>query len=424
MRNNLFTYFLGLALFLSIQLISCASFAAFSNYNTILIGDRAAGMGGAFTALTDDAGAAAFYNPASIIRMKGNSLSASVSVYNKYDTRYGTQSDFDQAPLRINRGFFRSLPSTSGSVVNFGKFALGLSVVVPDYDYFSGEVRSTDSTSSFLSYIDESLWAGVGFSVRLTPSSTAGLTAYYTARSLDRSVSDALYNGTTSAVITTEEKNLTNNSLIYILGYQQELGRGFHTGFSFRFPSIEISSNGAYYRSVVTTLPYNLEVQSQNALKSETRVPSRLAVGIAYEEPKVKSLSFDIHYYGRESYRDLDFGGTAADVVEHIPTTNFSLGGEYYIDTWLRWRAGVYTNTSSHPNHPTNIENLRRGDRINMWGWATNFAISTNDKTSFTIGGYYTGGKGSSTQQVGNALEVIEKNVQIFTMLIGGGYNF
>jgi hypothetical protein len=420
MRRLLASTSLSFALFFSTP---HAAWAAFSNYNTILIGDRAAGMGSAFTALTDDAAGGAYYNPASLIRMRADSISASVSVYNKYDTRYGNQSDYAQAPLRINRGFFRSLPSSSGSLVNFGKFALGLSVVLPDYDYFSGEVRSTDSTSSFLSYIDESLWVGGTFSVRLTPTSSAGLTAYYTARSLDRSVSDALYNGTTSAVITTEEKNLTNNSLVYVIGYQKTLGHGFQTGVSFRFPSIEISGNGSFYRSVVTTQPYNLEVTSQNALKSETRIPSRIGLGIAYEEPHHKTFSFDIHHYGRENYRDLDYVSSAEDAIEHEPTTNFALGSEYYLKEWLRWRLGVYTNFSSHPN-PVTTDELRRGDHIEMWGWSTNFAVSTNDKTSFTIGGYYTGGRGKSTQRVGNALQLIEKNTQIFTMLIGGGYNF
>src|SRR4051812_44004669 len=110
MRNNFALSTLVLGICLSQLVITSTAFAAFSNYNTILIGDRAAGMGGAFTALTEDTGAAAFYNPASIIRMKGASLSASVSVYNKYDTRYGSQADYNKAPLRINRGFFKGLP--------------------------------------------------------------------------------------------------------------------------------------------------------------------------------------------------------------------------------------------------------------------------------------------------------------------------
>jgi hypothetical protein len=388
-----------------------------------LIGDRAAGMGGAFTALTGDTSAAAYYNPASMIRMKGASLSASVSVYNKYDTRYGAQEDYNSAPLRINRGFFKGLPTASGSVVNFGKFALGLSIIEPDFDYFSGEVRATDETSTFLRYTDESLWVGGGFSVRLTPKSSAGLTAYYTARSLDRSVSDALYNGAISAIITTEEKNLTNNSLVYVLGYQQTIGERWQTGVTFRFPSIEISSNGAYYRSRVTTAPYNNEVISLLALKSETRIPSRLAWGIAYEVPKNRTISFDVQYYGRENYRDLDVSGIAADAITHKPVTNFALGAEYYIDDWLRWRLGAYTNFSSHPQ--ASVEGgLRHGDHIDMWGWSTNFSINTNDKTWFTVGGYYTGGRGFSSQQVGDAMQLIEKNSQIFTMLTGGGYNF
>lgn len=399
-----------------------AALAAFSNYNSILIGDRAAGMGGAFTAMTGDPAACSFYNPACLVWMEGSSISANVNVYNKYDQRYGTQSDFDKAPLRINRGFFRSLPASSGSVLNFGKFALGLSIVLPDYDFFSGEVRSNDTTSSFLSYVDESLWVGGALSLRLSEDDSVGLTAYYTARSLIRSVNDTVFLTPTSAVITTEEKNLTNNSLVYLLGYQRNLGGGFRMGTSFRFPSIEISGTGAYYKSVIQTDPFLSTPISNNSLKSETRIPSRLSAGLSYEAPKRYSYSFDVSLYGRELYRDLDIN-EGADIIDHKPVANFALGYEYFVRSWLRWRLGGYTNFSSHPN-PDVSDNRRHADSIQMWGFSTNIGLYTQEKVSFTFGGYYTGGRGNSAQQVGNRLEVMPKNLQIFTMLVGSAYYF
>ena len=45
-------------------LASATANAAYSNYNSVLIGSQAAGMGGAYTALYQDSSAVAFYNPA------------------------------------------------------------------------------------------------------------------------------------------------------------------------------------------------------------------------------------------------------------------------------------------------------------------------------------------------------------------------
>ena len=87
---------------LVLSLFSLPVYASFANYNSVLIGERAAGMGGAFTALSNDPAGCSFYNPATLTRMKGNKLSASVNLFNKYDTSFGDQSDFGSAALRVN----------------------------------------------------------------------------------------------------------------------------------------------------------------------------------------------------------------------------------------------------------------------------------------------------------------------------------
>src|SRR6516225_2543103 len=51
-----------------------------SNYRPYLVGGRAAGMGGAFTALADD-GSGPYYNPGGIAFAQRSSLSLSASVY-------------------------------------------------------------------------------------------------------------------------------------------------------------------------------------------------------------------------------------------------------------------------------------------------------------------------------------------------------
>ena len=51
-----------------------------TNYQNFLLGDRAAGMGGAVAATTDDLDAC-YYNPAGLARVAGSRIALSVSLY-------------------------------------------------------------------------------------------------------------------------------------------------------------------------------------------------------------------------------------------------------------------------------------------------------------------------------------------------------
>ena len=143
-------------------------------------------------ALSGDAAASPYYNPATSVLQSGNHVSAAVNVYNKVESNFGDTGDFTQAPQRLNRGFFRSLPASSATILGFGSFAVGLSILVPDYSSYSGQIKGTTTTTSSLSTVDESLWVGGTFSARLTERDAAGISLYYTARNLSRSVSDLL----------------------------------------------------------------------------------------------------------------------------------------------------------------------------------------------------------------------------------------
>src|SRR5690606_38172936 len=79
-ENDGVTLSLGFKTVLTLFLLPSVGNAAFDNYNSVLLGERAAGMGGAFTAMTEDPAAAPFYNPATISRMEGTSLSTSASL--------------------------------------------------------------------------------------------------------------------------------------------------------------------------------------------------------------------------------------------------------------------------------------------------------------------------------------------------------
>jgi len=63
-----------------LPMLAYATHASASNFRPYVIGSRAAGMGGAFTALADD-GSGPFYNPGGVAFVQRSQLSLSGSVY-------------------------------------------------------------------------------------------------------------------------------------------------------------------------------------------------------------------------------------------------------------------------------------------------------------------------------------------------------
>lgn len=398
--------------------------AAFSNYNSILMGDRAAGMGGAFTALTNDPAAVLFYNPAAVARMKGHSLSTSVSVYHKYDTKFGEESSLDEATRRLNQGSFKSIPSSSGSILSYGHFAFGLSIVVPEYNFYSGQINNSNNNISTLRLTEQSLWVGAGLGKNITKKDSLGITMYYTALDSAHSINDQTSaNSGADTVLTTEERSVLNNSLVYILGWHHEINDNWKMGISLRPPSLEISGRGTYFKTEVdTTGPSDGPSQEyREDVKTAFEIPSKLSLGFAYEQKEKQSVSFDIVYHDSETYKDFD-DASFAYTYRHKPIINYSIGYEKYLKHSVRLRTGLFTNYSS--SYDLTTANEWQPDKVDMWGFSANIAIFSTEQNSFTFGGYFTTGKGESKQLVNGQYEIVDVTRQVFSMLISSAYYF
>jgi len=395
----------------------------------MLVGNQAAGMGGAYTALSKDSSALAFYNPASLAFATDSSASASASVYKKFDTQYGSVEQFSTASLRVNQGFFRGVPSASGSVLTYEKLNASFSIVVPDYDTFGGEIRSTETSVSLLSVLDESLWVGGGVGIQLSEineswdSDTAiGATLYYTARNYSRTVRERIVTGGTEALIMSEEKNILGNSLIAILALQSRREK-YSWGISVRLPSVQVNGTGSYFKSVVNTNPFSSVSENHPSVTTLTKTPAKIAFGAAWFPDDHWTLSMDLSAYGQESYRDMTDPGTTADDIHHRTVGNVNLGAERTLSRWLTLRLGAFTNFSSH-DEPDSSPALRQSDRVDQLGWSANLGIETREKFTFTFGGYYTGGRGQSVQLLDQRLTRVPKSQQVFTMLVGTAFHF
>ncbi len=429
--------------------------AAFGNYNSMLIGENASGLGGAFTALYKDSSAVSFYNPAGLGFFNTLSASASASVYKKFDVKYGDLDQFTTASLRVNQGFFRGVPSASGSVFTnllasgsrFGglgtqlrsllgaeKINAAFSIVVPDHDSFSGEIRSTASGVSLLTTVDESLWVGGGLGFRTSEDDALGVSLYYTARNYSRSVRERLLAGGTDATVMSEEKNILGNSIVCILGYQfKTIGSTegstadgtsddeWRFGVSLRPPSIQINGSGSYFQSVIKTAPFSTTSVDRPNVTTLTEIPAKLTFGAAWIHRERLTISADVSIYDQTSYDDMTESGIQRDSIQHKRMANINLGAEAKLNPWLLFRVGAYTNFSSHPE-PGASPSTRQAESVDQAGFSANFAIQSNENFRFTFGGYYTGGRGQSVQVLDQTLTRVSKSQQVFTMLIGTAF--
>lgn len=415
--------------FLSLALVAAGlpARAAFSNENSLLVGDRAAGMGGATVAVTGDAAGSPFYNPGTLAFLEGQAFSAAVGVYKKFDMLYGEEEDFTRAPLRVNQGFFRSLPASTANVVRWTKlpdWTLAFSVVVPDYEQFKGDLRSDALNVSTLTYTEESLWVGGSMSRRISGTEGVGLTLYYTARSYASSVSDRSTPNATDAEIYTLEKTITENAIVPIVGYYNDAGESWKWGVAVRLPSLKLAGRATAFESDTKVAGGTVTLNPRSAPEEGVRVhiPGKVTVGWSYRPDPTLLIAGDVSLREGMSYLDVEDSAFARD-IRHKAVVNMAFGVEKEFAEWLRVRTGVYTNLSSQPDPNPELQREQE-DHVDMLGFSANFVFVAGQKISYTFGGYYTGGRGRSIQRIDQTYTVVPKTVHVFTMLVGTSFSF
>lgn len=409
-----------------VLLIGLKGWSAFSNYNSILLGDQAAGMAGAATALVGDTSSAAFYNPATLARLNGATFSAAVGIYKKFDTKYGQEDDFTKASLRVNQGFFRSLPASTGNVIRLGDFVFGLSILVPDYDSYKGDLYKKDNNVSNLTFVDESLWVGPSISREISNTESIGITAYYTARNFTQSTTDLLYESTTKASLFSQERTITENALVFVLGYFKQISDEWGVGVSLRPKSMRVAGVATLFESntQIDTTTNLLSVQNRNDPDKATRVviPGKVAFGVSYRPNNGSLFSWDISLHEGISYTDLE-DEKLGTRISHKAVWNMALGYEKALIEWLKVRMGFFTNFSSHHSPDPSLQQLQQ-DKVDMMGFSANLVFIAGKRIGYTFGGYYTGGNGFSSQYIQKKYDVVPKTQHVFTMLVGTAFYY
>lgn len=351
-----------------------------THYQNFLVGEHALGIGGAFTALADDA-AAAFYNPAGLALIGRSSISGSLSVYGferreidgAYNTALGSD-DFvheDTPTFPISVGLVRKFGRKQDDGIRNHAFAFSTVIPYQGSTTYKGDL-SDGALFDHVRIVEENrwLWVGPSYAYRFNPRLAVGLTAYLATRELshafDRSSAEAgeIVSGVqtlTYGQVDASEVSLTDRSLLFRLGVLWQPTDRVRLGLMVGLPSIRIDSSATVTRRqlladfVDPAASYGTYSDQREERDGSSPFPFNVRLGAAALLGLRSVASVDLSMYAPVSYDLLELGEVTPDefFVPHVErqlTVNANIGFETLVAGHVPLRAGVFTNFSSAPD--------------------------------------------------------------------------
>lgn len=383
------------------------------HYKNFLVGDRASLMGGAYSAVADDA-AGAYYNPAGISFSFGDSVSGSGNAYHKVNTRYKQaigSNDWTRESDAI-------LPNFFGLIKKYGNSAFAISYIVPE-TMIEHQDQAFDSPNNYVDryYIslhseDHVYMLGPSYAYKLSETLSLGVTLYYYYREFrlqqnqysDYSASYSFApNGQRELYLSQRkiEKGFTpriglqwspsNQLVVGLMGSQTSLLESLQT--DHQSYVLAIPGNNIYYDHTKTD---NRELLVY---------PTQITLGVAYYPSPYLLVSGDLDYY-------ISNENATQNVM------NLALGGEWFLDTKNAIRAGVFTNNDSRKEVTSSTV---ANEHIDLTGISFGYS-SYSRSSSVTIGMVYQSGTGKS--QITGTSTIKDMERTSMTMVFAATYNY
>lgn len=394
-------------------------FADESHQRDIIPGGRAAMMGGAYTALSDDP-SGLFHNPAGTAFSGYNKFTANgTAFFDKKTTYHHAIEDGDF--VQITKATF---PSFIGGLYTFGRAAVSYGVLTLDHsetkqnNYFTGITNKPNFAEDYSRFHQESIKTalyGAGLSYKLSQSLSAGLTTIYVNRSLQATIH--------------QQAKFSSGQVINIdQSYGSEhFGGGLAAGLTFKGKAFSVGLSYRSYRSINETAelsqdyidyrPDNNEetqiIHSQpNEFKLDYKMPDTAQAGVSWKPRNWLLLALDILYH-----QGLEYGNSQVGIKELENTINIALGLELKL-AGLLLRAGAFSNQDMTKE----IDRTKRNqaDHVDYIGQSFGLGYRIKDYASY-IGYISQTGKGYA-QKIQGELDVQEVSSKSNLFLISLNY--
>lgn len=388
------------------------------HYNNVIIGERAQGMGGAYSAISDDA-SGVFYNPAGLAFAQSNDISGSANAFYSKKVTYKNVfvgQDFTETSGGTFAPFFgvmqkldRILP---GLVAGFAYYTLDTEMTDQNDVITDAKLTSTVTYNTLRRTLNRrasSIGASAGFGYRITPNFSLGFTLTYL-NSDDLTQSYLMIDQTSTGTKTTRiiaSQNIRERTTLY--GIEPVVGMQWAP-----MPKLSwgLSVRKGMYSSQKYEQQKDIMVISGSETPSETKSskpagspPLQVRTGLAYFASPRLLVTSDATYYS--AVKDMDSNLKALNEKSSI--TNYALGAEYYLTPSLPLRMGAFTNSDTRRAPSDSQESS-----IDYTG-ASLFLAWAQPNSQISLGTVIQQGSGKANK-AGNGLE---QNVAAFAYTVG-----
>ena len=459
----------GLAVLLAVGTNASARDLNKQNY---LIGERAAGMGGAFVSLTGDA-TSAYYNPAGLGGLHKKGLSLSASAYQLSVENYPRALDIDMGGGTSIRGqmsssTFATFPSSIAYVLPFGSREKGatnhvfsFSVLVPDYDKLAARIEAPVGDYAVAlngSYLntDMTYWIGPSYAVQFGSGVRLGVSvfalAYMTETQAKFGAKMTDLSGTNSYSTQAFDVSGTSVSMLGQAGIQWDVSDSWTVGVTARSPTfgrlyssvkmLQLSSLYAENGGVPQAGGYADRIEVTKGVTLERRLPLVVAAGANYHAPGKFTVAVDATaHLAQPKYRQFngplayptDPSGNlildqsrAIDPVIEAKTNqvvNANLGVEVNLTPKTVARFGVFTDLSA-------VDKVFAPDPVtpvlDRYGASVGLGLE-GEKSTTSFGIVYSGGSGSApglNDLLGEPVNKVKVTAHTITAVLAGSADF
>lgn len=366
------------------------------HFQSIPLGQRALGFGGAFTGVADDP-SAAYYNPAGLVWTGDSALSASLTL-NAFDRQTivdGYRTAVGRSSLRHEAG--PSLPSSVGFVKRLGKkgpngeraHAIGLSTFSIENRSLGFDVEVQNSPGGDIATLSvdrtsRTSWQGLSYAYRVSDSISFGLSGFLSlSRNLYREELVSADLGTAlpepgafqadRAAWESHRVDANVKNLVTRFGVLYQVNDQWRVGVMFQPPCIHVRGQASVRErrldSDLAGMTGGFFNSTQRGLAAHYPMPWEIRLGTSYKPRPFATLSLDASLYGPTGSeqnpvvavgdRKPDANGAVADVGRfeldrwHRKTSgNVSIGSEVMLWDVIAVRGGLFTSLSAAPKVP------------------------------------------------------------------------
>lgn len=375
-------------------LLSATAFADQMHYRNIITGERAQGLGGAYTGVSDDA-SGVYYNPGGLAFAQSNDISGSANAfYNKtvtYKKGLLGYEDWVEKSSGTFAPFF-------GVMQKLDKYLPGL---VGGFAYYMTDSELKDQ---------DDLIAGKYGLTRFHRSANQRAATFVASGALGYRVSPTLGLGIGLGYLKADEltqvsQNVMTASYLRMQSIRESLvAHAALASFGIQWaPTSKVAlgfsaKSGAYasqkLNQILDILLYSsdgvlkdpVEVSSSNPLGS---LPLELRAGVAWFASPRFLLTADVDWH--EGATDMD--QVSKGVYERESVLNYAIGTEYYVTPSIPIRAGFFTNYDSTPMPTTS--GSHSADHIDYMGM-TIFAALAQPTSQLSAGAVIQKGTGKA----------------------------